>query len=145
MPDDLPIDDRRTLPASCLRVETARSGGPGGQHVNTTETKVHLFCDLEATGLHPAILRRIREARGGDISSTGELRITCGTHRSRLQNLEEARARLAAVVKAHLYPPKRRKKTRPTRSSKERRIEAKKQRGKVKAKRGRVKRKDWDR
>lgn len=145
MPNDLTIDDRRVLPASCLRVETARSGGPGGQHVNTTETKVHLFCDLDASGLHPAVIRRIREARGGDINSEGELRITCGSHRSRLQNQEEAEQRLIAVVRAHLTPPKRRRATRPTRASKKRRLKAKKERGQVKAKRGRVKRGDWDR
>lgn len=138
MADDLTIRDGLVLPGSCLRVEAARSGGPGGQHVNTAETKVHLFCELEATGLHPAVLARISEARGGDISARGELRITCGTHRSRAQNLEEARARLVALVRAHLAPPKPRRATKPTRGSKERRIQQKKARSQVKSGRGRV-------
>jgi ribosome-associated protein len=142
MADDLTIRDGLILPGSCLRVETARSGGPGGQHVNTTETKVHLFCDLTATGLHPAVVARVREARGRDISARGELRITCGTHRSRTQNLDEARARLAALFLAHLAPPKKRRATKPTRGSKERRIKKKKARSQVKAGRGRVRRDD---
>lgn len=110
--------------------------------MNTTETKIHLFCDLEASGLHPSVIARIRDARGGDINSAGELRITCGTHRSRLQNLEEARNRLVALVRAHLAPPRARRKTSPTRGSKERRLKAKKARGDVKASRGRVRRDD---
>ncbi|MCO4746098.1 MAG: aminoacyl-tRNA hydrolase [Proteobacteria bacterium] len=142
MADELPINERITVPGGALRVEAARAGGPGGQHVNTTETKIHLFLNLEASTLHPAVLRRIRDARGGDISRAGELRVTCAASRSRHANLEEARARLAALIRAHLVPPKRRKKTRPTRASKERRVSGKKKRGQVKAGRRRVNRDD---
>lgn len=142
MPEDLPVNARWTIPGRALRVEAARASGPGGQHVNTTETKVHLFLLLETCGLPPGVVARVREARSGDVSRAGELRITCGAHRSRTQNLEEARARLVALVLAHMTPPRARRATKPTKASKRRRVDDKKKRGAVKKGRGKVRRED---
>ena len=103
---------------------------------------MHLFLSLASCGLPPGVVARVREARSGDISKTGELRITCSANRSRTQNLEEARARLAALVRAHMTPPKKRRATKPTRASKRRRLDAKKKRGAVKKGRGKVRRED---
>lgn len=139
--DDLPIDDHLTLPASDFRVSFARSGGPGGQHANTADTRVRIHFDLEGTTeLHPAVKRRIREAFGNRISKEGELVLTCDTHRSRHRNLEEVRERLAGMIRGKLRPPKRRRKTRPSKGAKRRRLEGKKRRGELKKTRGKV---DW--
>lgn len=139
--DDLVIDDRVTLPASDFRVSFARSGGPGGQHANTADTRVRIHFDLDGTeALHPAVKRRLREAYGNRISKDGELVLTCDTHRSRHRNLEEVRERFAQMIRGKLKPPKYRRKTKPSRGAKRRRLDAKKQRGQLKKSRGKV---DW--
>ena len=143
MPDDLPINDRLTIPSRLLRISVSRSGGPGGQHVNTTDTKVHLYFHIDGFAeLHAAARERVKAARRNDLNSDGELQITADVHRSRHQNEEEARSRLVAVIKAHLIPPKKRRKTKPSRAAKRRRMDAKKQRGEKKVTRGKVK--NWD-
>ncbi len=142
MPDDLIINERITIPGYRFRVMFSRSGGPGGQHVNTTDSKVQLFFDLRGCAvLHPSVKARIRAAKRSAITTDGELLISCGSRRSRHMNLEEARERLVALIKAHLVPPKVRRATKPSRSAKRKRTDAKKQRGSLKKQRGRVK---WD-
>ena len=138
MPEDLPINDHLTLPGWLIVVETMRSSGSGGQHVNTTETAVRLRLHLDAAQLHPAVKDRLRKAFPSQTTSDGELLVHCGQHRSQRRNLDEARDRLAQMIRDHLRPPKRRRRTRPTRASKRRRLKDKRQRGEVKALRGRV-------
>jgi ribosome-associated protein len=143
MPDDLAIHDRLHIPGSLLSLRFTRSGGPGGQHVNTSDTGVILRFALErCTVLHPSVKQRIQEARRSAVTSEGDFIIRADRHRSQTQNIEEARKRLAEIIRANLYPPKPRRPTKPTRASKKRRVEAKKRRGSVKQNRGKVRRDD---
>jgi ribosome-associated protein len=137
--DALPITDILVIPAEDLRFEFARSGGPGGQHVNTTDSKVRLrFAIDQCQALNNGIKQRMRAARPGDLTSEGELLIVCDEHRSRQQNIDTARARLAALVIASLLPPKVRKKTKPSKGAQRARLETKGQRSGVKKMRGKV-------
>ena len=139
MSDPLQVTSRLTIPGFLLEVETSRSGGPGGQHVNKTDTRVRLRFDLKGCDvLNGGIKARIRRAHPGKITTEGVLLVVCGTHRSQSQNLEEARERLRDIIRSALTPPKKRKPTRPTRGSKERRLESNRQRSAVKQGRRKV-------
>ncbi len=141
MPDDLPINERITLPGWRMVEETLRAGGPGGQHQNTTDSAVRLRYDLAGCqDLHPAVKRRIQQAHPSLVTDDGELLIVARNDRSQHRNREAARERLVEIVRAHLTPPKRRRPTRPTLGSKRRRLEGKKHRGKIKSLRGKVER-----
>ncbi len=134
MASDLPIDDGLTLPASALRVQYSRASGPGGQHVNTTETRVQLFFALDAPGVLPhAVRRRLREAQGSRINKHGELVLACDAHRVRTRNLDLVRARLVELVRASLQAPAVRRPTRPSKGAKERRLAAKGRRSETKS------------
>ena len=140
IPDPLSITENITVAGEDLAVETTRSGGPGGQHANTSDTRVRLRFDLRGCAvLHPAVKERIRAAHPGKITTGGELLVTVSSERSQKANLEIARKRLAEIIRAELTPPKPRRPTRPTRGSRERRLGSKKKRGAVKKNRGRVK------
>lgn len=138
MPDALPITARIVIPGEDLRYEFSRAGGPGGQHVNTTDTRVRVRLDLAGTAaLREDVKERLRAAHPGKLTAEGELVVTCDARRSRHRNLGEARERLAAFVRTALTPPRPRRPTRPTRGSQRRRLAAKRQRADVK--RGRQK------
>jgi ribosome-associated protein len=123
MSDDLFVAPGVILPGSELSWTAVRSGGPGGQNVNKVASKVELRFDLPATtALSPAVKMRLRAVAAGRLDAEGRILIVSQVTRAQPQNLEDARERLAAMVRAALRPPKRRKKTRPTRSSKERRL-----------------------
>jgi ribosome-associated protein len=137
--DDLPVTSRLIIPADLLALEMSRAGGPGGQHVNKTETRVRLRLDLARwDALHPAAKSRLRRAHPGKLTDAGELLIVCASHRSRLRNVEEARSRLVEIVRHALVVPKSRRPTKPTKGSKERRIQSKKRRGAIKSGRKKV-------
>ncbi|MCB9674647.1 MAG: aminoacyl-tRNA hydrolase [Alphaproteobacteria bacterium] len=137
--DDLVINDLITIPGTDLEVSFSRSGGPGGQHVNTTDTRVRLHFDLRGTtALYDGVKRRIAEAEANRINKDGQLVITSDTYRSRHRNLEEVRERLVQIVRDNLVPPKKRKATKPSLGAKKRRMETKKKRSDVKSKRGKV-------
>jgi ribosome-associated protein len=139
MNDPLEIKPGLVIPADDLSYEFTRSGGPGGQHVNTTDSKVRLRFAFESCAvLRPDVKDRLRAARGSDINDEGELLITCDVHRSRQMNIDEARERLVALIQAFLVPPRPRKKTKPSYSSQLRRVEGKAKRGDVKAGRRKV-------
>jgi ribosome-associated protein len=140
MADALLVNEQVTIPGDELDVTYARSGGPGGQHVNTTDTRVRLrFALSRTTALVDEVKDRLRAAAGSWLTQDGDLLITCDTSRSRLQNLDEARERLANAIRAALVRPKRRRPTRPTRGSQVRRLETKKGRKQVKSGRGKIK------
>lgn len=138
MADDLTITERICVPAQALRVLYSRSGGPGGQNVNTRATKVQLFLDLSSCGLHPSVLERLTQAHPGKLSIAGEVMVAVSTHRTQDANLSTARKRLAQMIQQVLVPPKRRRPTRPSRGSKERRLKGKAQRSVTKKGRGKV-------
>lgn len=139
MPDPLPINARVVVPGDDLTYEYTRSGGPGGQHVNTSDTSVRIRFALETTGaLRPGVKARIRAAHAGRITTSGELLVSCEVHRSRHRNIQDARARLVEIITAALVPPTPRRPTRPSRGAKKRRLDEKKKRGAVKRKRGKV-------
>lgn len=139
MQRDLPIDERRWIPGRCLSAQFARSGGPGGQHVQTTDTKVLLTLDLhDCTEIPEGVRARLAAAHPGALTTDGRLQVRVDTSRSQWANLQEARERLAEWVRAVLHPPKPRVATRPTRASQGRRVAGKKTRGTLKSTRSRV-------
>jgi ribosome-associated protein len=131
------------IPDSELTERFSRASGPGGQGVNTADSRVELRWSPAASAvLTEAQRARIIAALAGRMID-GEVAIVASEHRSQRQNRLAARERLAALVAAALVPPPpARRATRPTRGSQERRVAAKKQRGEVKASRGRVERQD---
>jgi ribosome-associated protein len=137
---DLPVVGSLVVPAGALRWRFSRSSGPGGQGVNTADSRVELSLDVsEVPGLTDAQRARITARLGGRLVD-GVLTIAASEHRQQLRNRQAARERLAAVLRAALAPPApARRRTKPTRGSQERRIEAKKQRGQLKKQR-----RSWD-
>jgi len=139
MPDDLQITSREWVPGHALTVRTARASGPGGQHVNRTETKVHLQFDPRAVAwLDAAALARFYKLAGSRVDSDGCVYVISQEHRDKEQNLESARTKLKQLLQRALIKPKRRIPTKPTRASKARRVDEKKRRAKTKAGRGKV-------
>lgn len=107
------------VPDHALTVRFARSGGPGGQHVNTAATRVRLTCDVTACGFEPATERRIVAALGPTVV------VVCDEERSQLRNRERALARLLVRLDTANVRRAARRATRPTRGSVERRLDAK--------------------
>ncbi len=139
MPDSLRIDRNLTLDAGELTYRAVRSGGPGGQHVNTSATRVELTWDVAASAsLDEAQRARLLERLHTRIDSRGVLRLVEGGRRSQLRNRETVTARFVQLVAAALKVPRKRKKTRPPRSAKEKRLRQKKRRAEVKRRRGPV-------
>lgn len=116
-----------------------RSSGPGGQNVNKTSTGVQLRFNAAASpGLTDYVRTRLLALAGSRATADGVIIITATKHRSQLANREEALARLVALIRQAMVRPKYRRPTRPSKASKERRLEGKKQRGDVKKNRGPV-------
>lgn len=139
MADSISISNRFAIPASELEFQASRSGGPGGQHANTTSSRIQLRWNVRTSpslseGRREILLDRL----SGRIDNDGVLQVTVDTHRSQHRNREEAAERLAGIIREALRPRKKRKKTRRTRGSNEKRLRKKKQRGQVKKLRGRV-------
>jgi ribosome-associated protein len=127
-----------TVPAGVVRFEFARSSGPGGQNVNKRSTKAELRVSPRALPLSAGALARLVEGARGYVTDAGELLIVCDEHRSQGQNKAACLERLRGLIVAAQAVPKRRIKTRPSRGSNERRLEAKKNRAGHKRGRGRA-------
>lgn len=125
------------VPAAELRWRFSRSSGPGGQNVNTTDSRVELIFDLAGSeALSPVLKARAQRRLEGQLLE-GCVVLSASEHRSQWQNRVAAQRRLVALLEEALKPPPPpRRPTRPTRGSVQRRLAAKKQRGEVKRQRG---------
>lgn len=131
--DDLVVSDVVVVPAAELVERFSRSSGPGGQGVNTADSRVELSLDVAASPSIPSQLRDRALTRLGRRLVDGVLTVVASEHRRQLDNRREARRRLAQLLReATAPPPRRRRPTRPTRGSVERRLEGKERRARVK-------------
>ena len=134
--EPLRINSRLLIPAKELHVSFARAGGPGGQKVNRTASQVQLRFSLTESAClgerRQSTLLRALESR---LTSSGELLIKAKSHREQIRNLEEARERLAGLLREALRPQKTRKATKPTKGSKRRRLESKRRQSRRKQER----------
>lgn len=122
----LPVQPGVIIPWRELDVRASRSGGPGGQHVNTSSTRVEIVWNARATSALDAAQRaRVAAALASRLDSAGALRVVASETRSQRQNRALAEERLAALVRHALVVKKTRKRTRPTRSSVEKRLSGK--------------------
>lgn len=127
-----------TLPESELVERFLRADGPGGQHVNRTESAVELRFDVVGSPSLPDPVRaRLLSRRDRRLTAEGVLVIQGRRFRDQGRNRDDVRERLVEIIRSVLVPPKKRVATKPTRASKERRLAGKQQRGKIKQSRSR--------
>lgn len=133
------INDQIAIAEEELEEKFIRSSGPGGQNVNKLATAVQLRFDAKGSPNLPQRVRvRLLQLAGARATKEGVVLIEADAHRTRERNRAEALERLAALIRAAAIAPKYRRKTRPTKASKVRRVEAKKRRSAIKSGRGRV-------
>ena len=131
--DDLRVTSALVVPSGELTWRFSRSSGPGGQGVNTTDSRVELSYDVGSSAvLTPAQRERLTGRLGGRLAD-GVVTVVAEEHRSQLRNREAAMARMGALLREALAPPPPpRRATRPTRGSQQRRLDAKTRRGQTK-------------
>jgi ribosome-associated protein len=133
MPEDLRVNSWLAIPGGELRERFSRSSGPGGQSVNTTDSRVELSFDIARSPSLPERERGRALARLDARLADGVVTVAAETERSQLMNRDAARARLAALLRqAIAAPPPPRVPTKPTRGSRERRLADKKRRAQTK-------------
>ena len=131
---DITADVR--VPLSELDYQASRSGGPGGQHVNTSSTRIEVWWDVaQSPSLSEAQRAQLLERLGSRLASSGRLRLVSSASRSQLRNREDVTERLRSVVASALAVRKKRKPTRPSRAAKAARLEAKRRRSMTKERR----------
>ncbi len=129
----LQVSARVRIPAQELTVRATKSGGPGGQHVNTSSTRVEVVWNARSSAALTDDERARLETRlATKLDARGNLRVVAADTRSQSQNRALAISRLAALVRSGLVVPKVRRATKPSRGEKERRLEEKKRRSHVK-------------
>jgi ribosome-associated protein len=133
MPGDLPVRGTIVIPAAELSWRFSRSGGPGGQSVNTSDTRVELSFDVgRTTALGPTLRARALDRLAARLVD-GVLTVSASEYRSQLRNREAAERRLVEILtEAIAPPPRRRRPTQPSRAARARRLEQKKRRSDIK-------------
>ncbi len=135
----IPVTRSISIDSDELIESFTRSGGPGGQHVNTTDSAVLLRFDLaNSPNLPDAVKHRLAVLAGSRMTREGVIVLRSEGARSQLMNRQEVRERLFALIREATFIPKKRKPTKPTKGSQLRRVEGKAKRSLVKAGRGKV-------
>lgn len=125
--DGLRVNDSVVIPRDELSARASRSGGAGGQHVNTSSTRIELLWNVSMSRvLSDEQRERLLQKLSSRLDGEGNVRVVASDRRSQLQNRESAEARLAELVRAALVVPKKRKATKPSRAAKQARLDSKK-------------------
>ena len=131
--DDVFVKPNVVIPAHELELTASRAGGPGGQHVNKTSSKIVLRWNVRETGvLSEAQKMRVLEKLASELTNDGEIIIHSSESRSQSANKKEALVRLGKKIAKALQVPKKRMKTKVSKAAKEKRLEEKKKHGQVK-------------
>ena len=134
--DGIRVNDTVIIPRDELSARASRSGGAGGQHVNTSSTRIELLWNVSTSRVLTDDQReRLLQKLSSRLDGEGNVRVVASDRRSQLQNRESAEARLAELVRAALVVPKKRKPTKPTRAAKQARIDSKKRQSEKKKQR----------
>ena len=134
----LHISHSVSIPDAEIDISAIRAQGAGGQNVNKVSSAIHLRFDIGASSLPPPYKQRLLALHDQRISKDGVVVIKAQQHRSREMNREEALARLQELVRSVAIVRKKRKPTKPTRSSQKKRLDSKTRRGAIKQMRGKV-------
>jgi ribosome-associated protein len=142
MKHDVPIKNGIVIPSHELEITASRAGGPGGQHVNKTSTRITVRWNIKKSDIMTAEQKeRIIQKLASAITAEGDLIIHSSSSRSQDQNKKDALDRLAYIVRNALHIPKKRMATKVSRGTKEARLQEKGKRSKIKKMRGRI---DYD-
>jgi ribosome-associated protein len=134
----LMISGTVVIPPHEIELSAIRATGPGGQNVNKVASAIHLRFDIKASSLPELYKERLLKLSDHRITADGVIIIKARQYRSQEKNREEALARLQELVRSVSFTPKKRKATKPSRSSMRKRLDSKKKRGRVKSMRGKV-------
>ena len=134
----LVISHQVTIPDAEIDIQAIRAQGAGGQNVNKVSSAIHLRFDIKASSLPDRYKQALLKLSDQRISSDGVIVIKSQNFRSQEKNREEALSRLQQLIKTAAIKPKIRKPTKPTKASKQRRMESKAKRGRLKGLRGKI-------